>query len=105
MFRDISYRPHQDVHLTCKTYVNMKSSYIMKNAICWNVTPYSLKEAYRHFGRTYCLICRVKAVCCSETSVNLYQSTRHQIPDDGILYSYWRENLKSNLISLDVVST
>jgi hypothetical protein len=36
----------------------------------------------------------VEAICSSETSV-LTRVTWHRIPEDGILYGHWRENLKS----------
>jgi hypothetical protein len=47
------------------------------------------------------------AVNSSETSVNIYQTTRHNIPDDSHLHSRRRENLKSHqhiilTISIDV---
>jgi hypothetical protein len=42
----------------------------------------------------------VEAVCTSETSVNFYQTTRRNIPEDSHLYTRRRENLKSHLVIL-----
>jgi hypothetical protein len=38
-------------------------------------------------------------LCSSETSVQFTRSTRRHIPEDGILHSHRRENLKSYMIS------
>jgi hypothetical protein len=44
---------------------------IMKMAVFWDVTPYSLVEVYRRFKSSYCLIAlMMEAVSTSETSVN-----------------------------------
>jgi hypothetical protein len=39
----------------------------------------------------------MEAVSSSETSVNIYQTTRHNIPEDSHLHIRRRENLKSHL--------
>jgi hypothetical protein len=74
----------------------------MKNAVFWNVAP-SRYCVNRRFGETYQLKMRVEkseseepawAGGCSETSVYT-GSTRRHIPEDGILHSHLRENLKS----------
>jgi hypothetical protein len=39
----------------------------------------------------------MKAVRTSETSVNIYQATRRNNPDDSNLHTRRRENLKSHL--------
>jgi hypothetical protein len=81
----------------------------MKNAVFWDVASYRY-FVNRRFGGTYCLhlqgIRNPRAMnqreqaavdCClvsSETSVNKI-STRRHIPDEGILHSHRRENLKS----------
>jgi hypothetical protein len=43
------------------------------------------------------IILMMKAVNTSETSVNLYQTTRRNIPEDIHLRNRRRENLKSQL--------
>jgi hypothetical protein len=41
----------------------------------------------------------MEAANTSETSVNFYQTTRHNIPEDSHLHTRRRENLKSHLIN------
>jgi hypothetical protein len=40
---------------------------------------------------------KVEAICSSDTMVDT-RSTRHHIPDDGILHSHRRENLRSYML-------
>jgi hypothetical protein len=40
----------------------------------------------------------MEAVITSETSVNFYETTRRNIPEDSHLHTRRRENLKSNLL-------
>jgi hypothetical protein len=39
----------------------------------------------------------MEAACTSETSVNFYQTTRHNTPDDNHLHTLRHEKLKSQL--------
>jgi hypothetical protein len=39
----------------------------------------------------------MEEVYSSETSVNVYQTTLRYIPEDGIAYSYYLENIKSHI--------
>jgi hypothetical protein len=57
--------------------------------------PFSLVEVYRRF-----VAMMMEAVSTSETSVNCYQTTRRNIPEDSHLHTRRRENLKSHLIFL-----
>jgi hypothetical protein len=41
----------------------------------------------------------MEAVGSSETTVNVFKFTRRHIPDDKVLHSYIRENLKSHNIN------
>jgi hypothetical protein len=40
---------------------------------------------------------RIEVVCSSKTSVNFYQATRRNIPEDNTLRSPRRENLKYHI--------
>lgn len=72
-----------------------------KIIVLWGVTPCGLVHVYRYFGGTPCLLLkglrlrlkhvlqllsRGKKVCSPETSVNIYQSTRHHITED---FCHW----------------
>jgi hypothetical protein len=67
----------------------------MKMAVFWDVAPCSLAEIDRRFRRTYCLhhcirailliALMMEAVSTSETTVNFYQTTRRNIPEDSHL--------------------
>jgi hypothetical protein len=45
----------------------------------------------------------MEAVSSSETSVNIYQTTRRDFPEDSHLHTRRRENLKSHLIYTVIV--
>jgi hypothetical protein len=47
------------------------------------------------------MVLTMEEVKTSETSVNLYEITRYNIPKDSRLHTRRRENLKSNLNELD----
>lgn len=73
------------------------AKFLSKNTEFWSVTSCRLVEFYRRLGRTYCHHRRVspagrkqqhhsytltiEVLRSSETSVNVYQSTRHHIPE------------------------
>jgi hypothetical protein len=44
----------------------------------------------------------IEAARNSEKSVNFYQTTRHNIPEDSNYHSRRRENLKSHLVELSL---
>jgi hypothetical protein len=52
-------------------------------AVFWDVAP--------------CRLAEVASVNTSETSVNFYQTTLHNIPEDSHLHTRRRENLKSHV--------
>jgi hypothetical protein len=74
-------------------------------AVFWDVAPCSLVEVYRRFRGAYCLHLQVvitlmmEAASTFETSINFYQTTRCNIPEDGNLHARSLENLKSHLYS------
>jgi hypothetical protein len=48
--------------------------------VLWDVAPCNLVEIYRRFRGVAALM--MEAASTAETSVNLYQTTRHYIPED-----------------------
>jgi hypothetical protein len=61
-------------------------------SVFWDVAPCSLVEIDLRF-----IAMNMEAVSNSETSVNFYETTRLNIPEDSHLHIRGRENLKSNL--------
>jgi hypothetical protein len=59
----------------------------MKMAVCWDAAPCRL------------VVLLVQAPSTSETSVNFYQTTRRNNPEDSHLHTCRRENLKSHCLS------
>jgi predicted transcriptional regulator len=62
----------------------------MKMAVFWAVALYSLVEVYQHFRGACSLYHQtllVEAVSTSEMSVNVYQTTYHNNPEDSCLHS------------------
>jgi hypothetical protein len=73
---------------------------IMKFSVLWGVAPFSLVEIDRRFRSVTASIIMaiylaMKAASISETSENLYHTTRHNIPQDYHLHMCCRENLKT----------
>jgi hypothetical protein len=62
-----------------------------KMAIFWVVAPYGLVEVYRRFREACCLhhliALMMEAANTSEMTVNFYQTTRHNNPEDSHLHS------------------
>jgi hypothetical protein len=67
----------------------------MKNAVFWGVAPCRCGSSLAAFSTL-----KMEAIRSSETSVQSTTSTRHHTPEDGILHSHRRENLKSYDMSL-----
>jgi hypothetical protein len=76
----------------------------MKMAVFWVLAPCSLAEIYRRFRGAWLpassglIALMIEAVNTSETSVNFYQTTRRNNPEDSHLHTQRRENLKSHLL-------
>jgi hypothetical protein len=64
----------------------------LKNAVLWSVTPRGSCEI-RRFGGSFATISRMMAARSSETFV-LARATRRQLPEDCILHSHRRKDLK-----------
>jgi hypothetical protein len=58
--------------------------------VFWDVAPCSLVEVFHQ-------ALMMEAVSTYETSVNFYQTTRRNIPEDSHLHTRHQENLKSGL--------
>jgi hypothetical protein len=69
----------------------------MKMTVFWDVTPCSLAQTDRRLRLlTAHITLMMKAASTSGTSVNFYQTTRLNIPEDSHLHIRRRENLKSH---------
>jgi hypothetical protein len=92
--------------------------YHLKFTVFWDILPCNQVVVDRCFGGAYCLhhqggewALREKVAGyigrTSETSVNIYLTTRQYIPENTKLHSRCRENLKSHIFSIcfDLVST
>jgi hypothetical protein len=56
-------------------------------AVLWDVAPDSLADVDRRSRGAYCFNIRtMKVVCTSETSVNIYETTWCNIPEDSHLH-------------------
>jgi hypothetical protein len=66
-----------------------------KMAVCWDTAPCNVTEALRRVTGAYCFRedDEENAVSTSETSVNLYQTTGRNMPQNSYLHSCRRENL------------
>jgi hypothetical protein len=65
----------------------------MKMTVFWYDAPRSLVHIDRRFRGAYCFIALLmEAVNTSETSVNICQTTRRNIPEDShvyLLHEFW----------------
>jgi hypothetical protein len=59
----------------------------MMMTVFWDVTPFRLVEVYIRFRGASCIhhALMMEAASTSETSVNFYQTTRLNIPEDSHL--------------------
>jgi hypothetical protein len=72
--------------------------------VFWDVAPCSLVEIDRRFrgvtaSITKAIALMMEAASTSETSVNFYQTTRRNNPEDSHLHTHRRENLKSHMFT------
>jgi hypothetical protein len=65
------------------THAKSKAAASMKMHVFWNVAPCSLVETDRRFRCVYCL----HHQRTSDTTVNFYQATWRNIPEDSHLHS------------------
>jgi hypothetical protein len=73
-----------------KTFLQIKTHHRQKPSdfVSWDVAPCFLVEVCRRFTSAFCLHhhgdpLMMEAVSTYETSVNLYQTTRRNIPEDS----------------------
>jgi hypothetical protein len=77
--------------------------FFFKMTVFWDIAPCSLVEIYQRFGGAYFLHHQSDhAVSTSETSMNIYQTTRRNIREDSYLRIRRRENLKLACFVTDV---
>jgi hypothetical protein len=87
-FRTIStYGVEFDRWVVCVEYRNVNC---FKMAVFWDVAPCSPKQSIRVMNITLMM----EAVSFSEASVNIYQTTQCNIPEDSCLHTCQLENLK-----------
>jgi hypothetical protein len=65
-------------------------------AVFWDFAPCSLLDTDLRFRSSYCL--HHQGGRTSEISVNIYQTTRRNIPEDSHLHTPHREILKSHQV-------
>jgi hypothetical protein len=70
--------------------------------LLWDAEPCRVAEVYRHFKCAYFFhhkndnqALMMEAVTTSGTSVNFYKTARRNIPEDSLLRTRSRKNLKS----------
>jgi hypothetical protein len=70
-------------------------------AVFWVIAPCRLIEVYQSFRRAEAMITMMmEAASTSETSVNFYQTTRRNNPEERRIHTRRRKNLKSHLQDL-----
>jgi hypothetical protein len=74
-------------------YFKFRLNSHMRMTVFWVVAPCSLVEVYRRFIGACSLHHQGDR---PETSVNFYQTTRHNNPEDSHLHTHRRENLESH---------
>jgi hypothetical protein len=90
------YNP-EDSHL-CTSVFCVQPELFLKMAVFWVVGLCNLVEVYRRFRGACCLHHQGdEAASTSATSVDLYQTTWRNNPEDSRLRTHRRENLKSHL--------
>jgi UDP-N-acetylmuramyl pentapeptide phosphotransferase/UDP-N-acetylglucosamine-1-phosphate transferase len=72
----------------------------MKVTVFCDVAPCSLGQTHRRFRDAYFIALILKSVSTSETSVNFYETTRRNIPEDTHLYILGHESLKAHPVVL-----
>jgi hypothetical protein len=84
------------VGTTLSFYLN-KTKPTLKFRVFWDILPRSHVLTDVSEMRTASIIALITdAVCTTETSVNIYLTTRQYIPEDSKLHTRRRENMKSN---------
>jgi hypothetical protein len=74
----------------------------MKTTVFWDVAPCSLEnftEVSDVLAASIIIARMMEAASTSEMSVNFYQTTRRNSPEDSHLHTRSRENLKSHLFN------
>jgi hypothetical protein len=77
-----------------KTTINVNHANRLTMTVFWDVTQCGLVDTDRRFRVAYCLHHKTDAVSSTETSVNIYQTTRCNVAEDSHLYTRRHENVK-----------
>jgi hypothetical protein len=80
----------------------MNNNFFLKNAVFWDVTPCRSCEFNRRFGGTYRLHLQGRKIRERGTSVSMWLQPP-PTPEDGILHSHRRENLKSYTVFYELL--
>jgi hypothetical protein len=84
----------------CSTrFKSRRSTSFPEDAVFWVIAPCRLVEVYQRLRGAFCLHHQGEAASSYKTSINFYQTTRSNNPEDSHLHTRHRENLKSHWLS------
>jgi hypothetical protein len=100
-------RKFQYNKLTTKWPVNTDPEIFMKKLwrikdpeimVFWDVMPYSMRDIYQHLEEpapfSLSPILKTEAECSSKTSVSIFQTIQHHVPEGYNLNTHYNENIR-----------